>query len=479
VQTEQREQNDTSPAGSRSAEEFDDNIEGGNREAPIDPSSPPPPAVDQITSPGSRGEAEREVPLDGNREASNTEVPSLADPIQSVAEAEAPGSRADEQEVIHPSGGNREAPDMELPSSSEPSVPADPQRQVREVDSQMQVMGGNLEAPKSPQTKGTPDSPSSSDFGTQAERAFIGEVRQFMADQAQKMAQIERILAVVRNHAMPVAGTSTSRERHEELLEQVVWAEDAARKAADDAAVARSEAERSRDELAELRAEFRAYQNSSALRQDEIKAILDDLSNQVPAQLESLFEGLSTLLSRGDDTNKGENNSQGGGGRGKKRAASSEPAGPSMKIPKLTSWQMEEAKRAEAVRVQRTLEMEKRRQEDEERKKKRQEQQTAKEKKDEQLIRGHRMGIKEDTTEYLQEIIVSLLAKTDLSFQSGLTPKECIEWWRDGVIEGNFISEAFINYIHLDVSEEYRGKVNSKDPVKTRAAINEKRKENK
>ena len=42
---------------------------------------------------------------------------------------------------------------------------------------------------------------------------------------------------------------------------------------------------------------------------------------------------------------------------------------------------------------------------DEERKKKRQEQQTAKEKKDEQLIRGYRMGIKEDSAEYLQEII--------------------------------------------------------------------------
>ncbi|WP_395225438.1 hypothetical protein, partial [Escherichia coli] len=70
-------------------------------------------------------------------------------------------------------------------------------------------MGGNLEVPKSPPTKGTTDSPSSSsDFGTQAERVFIGEVRQFMADQVQKMAQIERILAVVRNHAMPVAGTS-------------------------------------------------------------------------------------------------------------------------------------------------------------------------------------------------------------------------------------------------------------------------------
>ncbi|MEQ5248861.1 hypothetical protein [Escherichia coli] len=259
VQTEQREQNDTSPAGSRSAEETDVTIEGGNREAPIDPSSPNPPADDQVPSTGSRGEAEREVPLDGNREASNTEVPSLADPIQSVAEAEAPGSRGDEREVIHPSGGNREAPDMELPSSSDPSAPAEPQRQVREVDSQMQVMGGNLEAPKSPPMKGTSDSPSSSDFGTQAERAFIGEVRQFMADQTQKMAQIERILAVVRNHAMPVAGTSASQARHEELLEQAVWAEDAARKAADDAAVARSEAERTRDELAELRAEFRAY----------------------------------------------------------------------------------------------------------------------------------------------------------------------------------------------------------------------------
>ncbi|MEQ5212993.1 hypothetical protein ABN235_18740 [Morganella morganii] len=130
-----------------------------------------------------------------------------------------------------------------------------------------------------------------------------------------------------------MAGTSTSQARHEELLEQAVWAEDAARKAADDAAVARSEAERTRDELAELRAEFRAYQNSSELRQDEMKAMLDDLSNQVPAQLESLFEGLTTLLSRGDDTNKGEN-TQRGGGRGKKRARSSEPAGPHVKIPK-------------------------------------------------------------------------------------------------------------------------------------------------
>jgi hypothetical protein len=330
--------------------------------------------------------------LDGNREASNTEVPSLANPIPSVAEAEAPGSRGEEQEVIHPSGGNWEAPDMELPSSSEPSVPAEPQRHVREVDSQMQVMGGNLEAPKSPQTKGTPDSPSSSDFGTQAERVFIGEVRQFMADQAQKMAQIERILAVVRNHAMPVAGTSTSQARHEELLEQTVWAEDAARKAADDAAVARSEAERTRDELAELRAEFRAYQNSSELRQDEMKAMLNDLSNQVPAQLESLFEGLSTLLSRGDAANKGENSSQRGGARGKKRAASSEPAGSSMRRTKLTSWQKEEA-----ARIERQLEMEKRRQEDEERKKKRQEQLTAKEKKDEQFIRSYRIGIKEDS----------------------------------------------------------------------------------
>jgi len=133
----------------------------------------------------------------------------------------------------------------------------------------------------------------------------------------------------------------------------------------------------------------------------------------------------------------------------------------------------------EAARIQRSLQMEKRRQEDEERKKKRQEQQTAKEKKDEQLIRGYKMGIKEDSAEYLHEIIVSLLAKTDLSLHSGLTPKECIEWWNDGVIEGNFINEAFINYIHLDVLEEYRGKVDSKDPVKTRAAINEKRNENK
>ncbi|MEQ5253538.1 hypothetical protein, partial [Escherichia coli] len=271
----------------------------------------------------------------------------------------------------------------------------------------MQVMGGNLEAPKSPPIQGTSDSPSSSDFGTQAERVFIGEVRQFMADQAQKMAQIERILAVVRNHAMPVAGTSTSQARHEELLEQTVWAEDAARKAADDAAVAHSEAERTRDELAELRAEFRAYQNSSALRQDEIKALLDDLPNQVPAQLESLFEGLSTLLSRGDDTNKGEN-TQRGGGRGKKRARSSEPAGPPVKIPKQISKHMEEAKRAEAARIQRTMELEKRREEDEKRRKKRQEQLTAKEKKDEQSMRNYRMGIKEDSAEYLQEIIVSL-----------------------------------------------------------------------
>ncbi|MEQ5212992.1 hypothetical protein ABN235_18735, partial [Morganella morganii] len=198
VQNEQREQNDTSPAGSRSAEEIDVDIEGGNREAPIDPSSPPSPADDQVPSTGSRGEAEREVPLDGNREASNTEVPSLADPIPSVAEAEAPGSRGDEREVIHPSGGNREAPDMELPSSSDPSAPAEPQRQVREVDSQLQVMGGNLEAPKSPPMTGNPDSPSSTfDFGSQAEKVFIGEVRQFMADQAQKLAQVERMLAVV------------------------------------------------------------------------------------------------------------------------------------------------------------------------------------------------------------------------------------------------------------------------------------------
>ncbi|MEQ5265776.1 hypothetical protein, partial [Escherichia coli] len=478
VQEEQQEQNYSSPAGSRSAEETDVAIEGGNREAPIDPSSPNPPADDQVPSTGSRGEAEREVPLDGNREASNTEVPSLADPIQSVAEAEAPGSRGDEREVIHPSGGNREAPDMELPSSSDPSAPAEPQRQVREVDSQMQVMGGNLEAPKSPPMTGNPDSPSStSDFGSQAEKVFIGEVRQFMADQTQRMAQLERILAVVRNHAMPVAGTSTSQARHEELLEQAVWAEDAARKAADEAAVARSEAERTRDELAELRAEFRAYQNSSELRQDEMKAILDDLSNQVPAQLQSLFEGLSTLLSRGADTNKGEN-IQRGGGRGRKRARSSEPAGPSMKFPKQTSAQMEEVKRAEAARIQRTMEMEKRREEDEKRRKKRQEQLTAKEKKDEQFIRGYRMGIKEDSVEYLHEIIVSLLAKTDLSFHSGLNPKEWIEWWRDGVIEGDFIGEAFINYIHLHVSYEYLGKVNSEDPVKTREAINEKRKEN-
>ncbi|MEQ5220375.1 hypothetical protein ABN226_18445, partial [Morganella morganii] len=436
VQNEQQEQNDTSPAGSRSAEEFDVDIEGGNREAPIDPSSPNPPADDQVTSTGSRGEAEGEVPLDGNREASNTEVPSLAEPIQSVAEAEAPGSRGDEREVIHPSGGNREAPDMELPSSSDPSAPAEPQRQVREVDSQMQVMGGNLEAPKSPPMTGNPDSPSStSDFGSQAEKVFIGEVRQFMADQTQRMAQLEHILAVVRNHAMPVAGTSTSQARHEELLEQTVWAEDAARKAADDAAVARSEAEKTRDELAELRAEFTAYQNSSELRQDEMRAMLEHLSNQVPAQLESLFEGVTTLLSRDADANKGEDlrGITGGRGRGRKRARSSEPARSSMKRTKLTSWQMEEA-----ARIQRSLEMEKRRQEDEERKKKRQEQQTAKEKKDEQLIRGHRMGIKEDTTEYLQEIIVSLLAKTDLSLHSGLTARECIEWWRDGVIEGNF-----------------------------------------
>ena len=122
---------------------------------------------------------------------------------------------------------------------------------------------------------------------------------------------------------------------------------------------------------------------------------------------------------------------------------------------KITSWQMEEAKRAEAVRVQRTLELEKMREDDEERKKKRQEQLTAKEKKDEQFIKGYRMGIKEDSAEYLHEIIVSLLAKTDLSFHSGLNPKECIEWWRDGVIEGDFIGEAFINYIHLHVSYEY------------------------
>ncbi|MEQ5212994.1 hypothetical protein ABN235_18745 [Morganella morganii] len=140
---------------------------------------------------------------------------------------------------------------------------------------------------------------------------------------------------------------------------------------------------------------------------------------------------------------------------------------------------MEEAKRAEAARLQRSQQMERRRQEDEERKKKRQEQLTAKEKEDEKFIRSHRIGIKEESTKFLSEIIVSFLAKTDLSFHSGLTPSECIEWWRDGVIEGNLIGEAFINYIHLDVSEEYRGKVNSKDPVKTRAAINEKRKENK
>ncbi|MEQ5154430.1 hypothetical protein ABN254_21685, partial [Providencia rettgeri] len=127
-----------------------------------------------------------------------------------------------------------------------------------------------------------------------------------MADQTQRMAQLERIMAVVRNHAMPVAGTSFSQARHEELLEQTVWAEDAARKAADDAAVARSEAVKTREELAELRAEFRAYQDSNALRQDEMKAMLDNLSNQVSAQLQSLFEGLTTLLSRGDDSNKGE-----------------------------------------------------------------------------------------------------------------------------------------------------------------------------
>ncbi|XP_031112062.1 uncharacterized protein LOC116016036 [Ipomoea triloba] len=239
-------------ADRESAEETDVAIEGGNREAPIDPSSPKPPVDDQVPSTGSRGEAEGEVPLDGNREASNTEVPSLADPIQSVAEAE-------------------------------------------------------------------------------------------------KMAQLERILAVVRNHAMPVAGTSTSQARHEELLEQTVWAEDAAQKAADDAAVARSEAERTRDELADLRAEFRAYQTSSELRQDIMKAMLDDLSNQVPAQLESLFEGLTTLLSRGDAANKGEI-SQRGGARGKKRAASSEPAGPPTKITKTISQQMEEVKKAEAAR---------------------------------------------------------------------------------------------------------------------------------
>jgi len=128
-----------------------------------------------------------------------------------------------------------------------------------------------------------------------------------MADQTQKMAQLERILAVVRNNAMPVAGTGVSQARHEELLEQAVWAEDAAQKAANEAVVARTEAEGASAEIAKLRAKFRAYQNSSELRQDEMKAILDDLSNQVPAQLQSLLEGLSTLISRGDDTNKGEN----------------------------------------------------------------------------------------------------------------------------------------------------------------------------
>jgi len=97
---------------------------------------------------------------------------------------------------------------------------------------------------------GTPISPSTTDYDQQAEQAFIGEVRQFMTDQSHKMAQLERVLTIVRNAAMPAAGTSESQASHEELLEQAVWAKDAARKAANEAAVARAEAEGARAELA-------------------------------------------------------------------------------------------------------------------------------------------------------------------------------------------------------------------------------------
>lgn len=57
-----------------------------------------------------------------------------------------------------------------------------------------------------------------------------------------------------------------------------------------------------------------------------------------------------------------------------------------------------------------------------------------------------------------------------------MLPSECIEWWRDGVIEGEFVGEAFRNYQHFQVTEEYQDKVVEDDPSKTRAAINEKRK---
>ncbi|XP_031108406.1 uncharacterized protein LOC116012871 [Ipomoea triloba] len=112
------------------------------------------------------------------------------------------------------------------------------------------------------------------------------------------MAQIEHKLTLVRNASLPTAGSSESQASHEELLEQVVWAEDAARRATNEAVEARAKAAGARAEVAELRAELQAFQNSNELRQDVIKALLDDLSNQVPAQLQSLFEAIQVAEER-------------------------------------------------------------------------------------------------------------------------------------------------------------------------------------
>ncbi|XP_031120404.1 uncharacterized protein LOC116023543 [Ipomoea triloba] len=86
------------------------------------------------------------------------------------------------------------------------------------------------------------------------------------------MAQFERILTVVRNAAMPAAGTCESQGRHAELLEQVVWAEDEARRAANEAAVARAEAEKAKAEVADLRADLQAFQNSNSPEQTETQS---------------------------------------------------------------------------------------------------------------------------------------------------------------------------------------------------------------
>lgn len=48
-----------------------------------------------------------------------------------------------------------------------------------------------------------------------------------------------------------------------------------------------------------------------------------------------------------------------------------------------------------------------------------------------------------------------------------MAPQECIDWWRDGVIKGEYVGEAFRNYKHLNVTEEYIGLIVEDNPPKT------------